>query len=83
MKNQTAPLAEQRTDTFDSVDFIFILFHKVGSIMRGGKKNYRAKDREEQKEKARCGFLKPTRGGTFITGKISLLSNFNGNPSNV
>lgn len=46
MKNQTAPLAEQRTNTFDSVDFIFILFHKVGSIMRG--KNYRAKDREEQ-----------------------------------
>lgn len=35
MKNQTAPLAEQRTDTFDSVDFIFILFHKVGSIIRG------------------------------------------------
>lgn len=37
MKNQTAPLPEQRTDTFDSVDFIFILFHKVGSIMRGKK----------------------------------------------
>lgn len=54
MKNQTAPLREKRTNTFDSVDFIFILFHKVGSIMRG--KNYRAKDREEQKEKARCVF---------------------------
>lgn len=79
MKNQIAHLAEQRTDTFDSVDFIFILFHKVGSIMRKKTTALRLK----QKEKARCVFLKPTRGGTFITGKISLLSNFNGNLNNV
>lgn len=84
MKNQTAPLAEQRTDTFDSVDFIFILFHKVGSMRElWGKKTTAPRTEKNRRKRHGVFFLKPTRGGTFITGKILLLSNFNGNPNNV
>lgn len=62
------------------IQWIFFFFISQSWKHYEGKKTTAL--RLKKKEKAGCVFIKPTRGGTFITGEISLLSNFNGNPNN-